>query len=135
MKEQSSLRIIGLLAIIALLSCKSFSQSTNPTDKNVEIYNRIFLADSLLTKEELKLKYITGDLITKNMYVDENSICTRLKEDDFVKNNIPLYYYYVLIRDIKNANAFMKNNKITIDSISKLMTKANSLYSKNRPKL
>jgi len=132
--KKKTLLLTCLMVIIALLPCKAFSQNSNPVDKKAEIYNRIFLPDSLLTKEELKLKYLSGDMVVANMYIDGNTICTRLKEDDFIKNNIPIYYYKVLIQDIKNANEYALKNKIHRDSLSKLMLDAKTYYLKNKPK-
>ncbi len=120
---------------ILTLPCKSFSQNSNPVDNKAEINNRIFLPDSLLTKDELKLKYLSGDLVFENLYLDGNTICTRLTENDFVKNNIPVYYYQVLIQNIKDVNEYNIKNKINRESISKLMNDAKTQYLKNKPKL
>jgi hypothetical protein len=121
------------LVVLSVVPKIAFSQVQNTVDKKAELYNRIFYADSLLTDEEIKLKYISGDLIISNMYFDGKTICTKLTEDDFIKNNIPTYYYKVLLQDLKAVNEYNLKNNIDKETISEKLLEAKEYYLKTKP--
>ncbi len=111
---------IFTLASLLIGSSDCFSQTKEVlTKEQKEQSKRIyFLNDTLLTKSEQILKAKYFDLLINSLYIDGKKICTNLKEADFIKNNIPAFYY----NDLTNMLADINSNlaKDTLTNINKL---------------
>lgn len=58
-------------------------------------------------------------LIPGTVKVGQDVVVTSLKKRDFKKGNIPVYYYKMLLRDIKDINDWIKSGKITPEEFEK----------------
>lgn len=84
-------------------------------------YDRIFLADSLLSVDDACLKNKIGDLIIPSIKVKNGFVVTSLTEVDFADQDIPRYYFEMLQNNIGELNDWISNDKITVPEVRKML--------------
>jgi len=127
-------RIVILIFVSVLSSINCFTQDKDVLTK--EQYQRIYhVPDSLLTKEEQVIRVKLYDLLLESIYADGKKLCTSLKESDFKKNDIPLFYYNDLMESINEINAFYsKNTSVTTDKIKEAVDELKKDYGRFKEK-
>lgn len=87
-------------------------------------YDEIFLPDSLLTNEQVELKYKIGELILHNVKVKNGLMVVTLEEKDFNNKGIPSYYYRMLVKNIEEANCAIKDDRTPKKEVKKSLDEA-----------
>lgn len=113
MKNRLPVTILALGLLFA--NTVSYAQEHD----RVNIYDDIFRSDSLLTQEQIDIKVKLTELIPGAVKVEQGVVVTSLKKRDFKKREIPVYYYKMLLRDIKDINDWIKSGKITPEEFEK----------------
>lgn len=70
------------------------------------------MPDSVLTTEQVALKRKIGEVIVDFVVVKNNKFVLTLNKKEFVKRGIPLEYYRLLKRNIKENNDFIQNENM-----------------------
>ena len=76
------------------------------------------LPDSTLTSEQADLKLKLGKMIVKNVIIKDERFVLTASKKDFVKEKIPVSYYKLLKKNMKENNSFIEENEIVgVDSM------------------
>jgi len=68
------------------------------------------IPDSLRTAEQKRLIQALNELVFKGVTIKDNRMVLELTKEQFTAKNIPERYYYQLLKDIQNNNAFLEAN-------------------------
>ena len=121
---------VVLLTIVSLFVVGALSVSAEKTAEEKK-YDQIFLPDSLLTDEQIDLKYKIGELMINKVKVKKGVLVAKVSEKEFVENDIPLYYYNMLLRNIAEANQMIKREKLSQEQVEKSLADGKKDFLKN----
>lgn len=127
MKGKQIYGFIALLILSLFGSMSLYSQSQTNND-----YDAIFKPDHLLTQSQKDLKIKIAKLVCVSLEEQGDTIRCKAVESDFIKNDIPVYYYKRLCSDIKNLNTFIRSGKTTA---AKVKSSLDELYNVKISKL
>lgn len=84
-------------------------RSRNESKKVIYVH---LLPDSLLDASQIALKRRLEEAIMKYVYIQDNYFVLKAQESDFINMHIPLEYYELLKKNIKENNNFITENGI-----------------------
>ena len=70
------------------------------------------IPDSTLTLEQSALKSRLGKMIVKHVVIENNRFVLTASRKEFVKERIPILYYKLLKKNMKENNSFIEKNGI-----------------------
>ncbi|MCL2561994.1 MAG: hypothetical protein FWE10_06730 [Rikenellaceae bacterium] len=102
---------------LALLFCISCQGNTNKQD--ADLFNDYvhIKPDSILSEKDIELKYAIMDITIENMAIKNNKFVFKLSKREFLKTGIPLKYYDLIIRNVKDNNKFIRNSRKAGDNL------------------
>lgn len=129
--DKNRLWIIGTLVTLLLFgfSCKKQSEASSDTYASTlkELTEFIEKPDSLLTPEQQTKKETLFSLILESVTVKDGQLSSSAEEEDFTDKGLSKYYHDILKTSLKEANQWLKEEKITnLDSL--LQTSKNFLF-------
>ncbi|MDI9604955.1 MAG: hypothetical protein QM305_06465 [Bacteroidota bacterium] len=129
--DKNRLWLIGTLVTLLLLcfSCKKQSEASSDTYASTlkELTEFIEKPDSLLTPEQQTKKKTLFSLILESVTVKDGQLSSSAEEEDFTDKGLSKYYHDILETSLKEANQWLKEEKITnLDSL--LQTSKNFLF-------
>ena len=118
-----------LAAIISVIGCTEEPNNVISSQKYNELLKEtIFpIADSLLNKEQLKLRIKLNDILYTYMYIEENCQKLSITKEYFEQQGIPPHYYDVLKYQMHETNECIER-WIAEDDILAPYLKQDSLY-------
>ena len=106
--EKKSNYYLLLFSVLLLLSCAQKVVYKSPLNEQLVH----LMPDSVLTTEQVALKRKIGEVIVDFVVVKNNKFVLTLNKKEFVKRGIPLEYYRLLKRNIKENNDFIQNENM-----------------------
>jgi hypothetical protein len=114
-----NLTLIKLLTIFFMIfSYNIYGQTKivkqDQSDSTKQQIQRLSLPDTLLTKEEKAIKTKIRDILVLNLKVIDDKLEITVNEELFKANNIPMFYYAEIqknINDINNSFQILKKSK------------------------
>ena len=92
-----------LTLIFSMLLIVSLTYSQGITKEERQLYEKLLKQDSTLTPRELELKYKVFELYIQ-IHTDGKKIYTNLKEEDFKKREVPLFFYVDFVKGLEGMN-------------------------------
>lgn len=102
--------IYFLIIVVTILSCQQ-KLSKKGGDKQKFEYVHL-LPDSLLNSSQLELKHKLQMILIESVVIKDNKFVLTASKKDFMKMGIPVEYYKLLKKNIKDNNDFIRDNKI-----------------------
>jgi hypothetical protein len=123
--------------LLAFAFLFSLNVSCQTKKENVEIPEYIIngisrlssTPDSLLTSEQMDLKKKFFKIMSVSLKLENNKIINKSKPEDFEKQGLSKYYYYLLEKNVNEVNNFELRNKSISDIYSDIMKELNRLLS------
>ncbi|GAB1473918.1 hypothetical protein MASR2M69_13590 [Bacteroidota bacterium] len=121
-------KLLTLLFSMLLIVSLSYSQGTTKEEK--QLYERLMKSDSTLSKQELVLKYKIFELYTQ-IHTDGKKIYTNLKKEDFIKRDIPVFFYDDFIRGLEGFNKMISEGSgLKPEQVQAMVKRIKDGYSK-----
>ncbi len=102
--------IYFFIVVITILSCQH-KISKKGGDKQKFEYVHL-LPDSLLNSSQLELKHKLQMILIESVVIKDNKFVLTTSKKDFMDMGIPVEYYKLLKKNMKDNNDFIRDNKI-----------------------
>ena len=101
---------IFFIVVVTILSCQhKISKKGGDKQKFEHVH---LLPDSLLNSYQLELKHKLQMILIESVVIKDNKFVLTTSKKDFIKMGIPVEYYKLLKKNIKDNNDFIRDNKI-----------------------
>lgn len=101
---------IFFIVVVTILSCQhKISKKGGDKQKFEHVH---LLPDSLLNSYQLELKHKLQMILIESVVIKDNKFVLTTSKKDFIKMGIPVEYYKLLKKNMKDNNDFIRDNKI-----------------------
>lgn len=102
--------IYFFIVVVTILSCQhKISKKGGDKQKFEHVH---LLPDSLLNSYQLELKHKLQMILIESVVIKDNKFVLTTSKKDFIKMGIPVEYYKLLKKNMKDNNDFIRDNKI-----------------------
>ena len=104
-----------VISLVLAYSCQNRANNQRIESADSYVHTK---PDSLLSEKEIELKRLIGDVLIKNMAIEDNRFVFKLSRKEFLKTGIPEKYYDLLMQNIDDNNKWVDSYGIkNLDSI------------------
>lgn len=104
------------LCLFPFIGCK---KTTNQIPQSIidEVTQLSMTPDSLLSPTQLSTKKDIYEIIKRTTKVKNNKLVTTATQNDFEQKGMSKYYYYILLKNIKEINSTLDTNPYSMQEM------------------